>query len=413
MITITTPFPVVSFDRIFERVDREIMVAELEEYSCLGVRLEGRGAYIREVRQGSSIKRKRQSVVCAGDVLYNKLFAWRGAFAVADRSVDGCIASDKFPLYRADIGQVDTHYLEYWFRTRHLAAQARQHSKGAAALSKLTLNPPDFWKLWIPLPDLTEQRRIARRLDRFFEVLNSIMDRREPIDAVVQGRRAGIGSEVRLMMSAALERLNTRYAEKLGVLDEALTLRPRSGPSFACTNDGPGMAVVMPSALGGFRYDSSKVMFGAGTERINDNDVLQRDDLLISRGNKRDQVGLCIVYDDEDNRRTHANLLMRMRTRADVLPHFVKYWIMSPLAVRYIRKHTKGTSPSVQKINQRDLINMPFPRAVPVPEQQGWVQWLDRVFDRVEDIEGLIREQYEDIRKMPDATLTAAFKGEL
>ena len=38
-------------------------------------------------------------------------------------------------------------------------------STGSAALSKLTLNPPKFLDLTIPLPALDEQRRTAKKLD--------------------------------------------------------------------------------------------------------------------------------------------------------------------------------------------------------------------------------------------------------
>jgi hypothetical protein len=104
---------------------------------------------------------------------------------------------------------------------------------------------------------------------------------------------------------------------------------------------------------------------------------------------------------------------MKMRVVDGVLPEFVKYWVMSPLAVRYIRQHTKGTSPSVQKINQRSLIQMPFPKGVSVERQEAWVSRLDTIFDTVEEIEWLVRDQFEQVKMFPDAVLTATFKGEL
>jgi hypothetical protein len=104
---------------------------------------------------------------------------------------------------------------------------------------------------------------------------------------------------------------------------------------------------------------------------------------------------------------------MKMQVKEGISPEFVKYWLMSPLAVRYIRKHTKGTSPSVQKINQRALINLPFPRAPSPAEQLNWVARLHAVFQTVEEIEFLARDQYENLKQFPDAILTAAFKGEL
>ena len=409
----TSACPETSFGDLLERVGRRITVQDGEVYSCIGVRWYGGGTFVREERAGYEIKRKQQWLVKAGDVIYNKLFAWKGAFAVANAGADECVASDKFPTYRADESRVRLDYLRFWFMTDGLARQARRLSKGAAAVSKLTLNPGDFWSLCIPLPSLAAQDVVLTKLQQVAKAIEGIVALRAPVDAVLQGRRAAVGSEVRLLMSTALRYMNESLSDRLGILDDALVMRPRSGPSYPCPEDGTGTAVVMPSALGGYRYDASKLLRGDGTEQLKEKDILQRGDMLIARGNKRDQVGLCIVY-DSDEPRTYANLLMRMQVdRSRWLPEFVKYWIMSPLAVAYIRRHTKGTSPSVQKINQRSLVNMPFPAQVPLDLQRRWVDYLDTVFDGVEQCEQMIQEQYADVMSLRPTVLAAAFAGDL
>lgn len=406
-------YPKISFDKILTKIDRKFTIDDIEEYSCVGLRLYGKGAFVREIKAGIEIKRKQQWLLKSGDVLYNKLFAWKGTFAIASSEMDGCIVSDKFPTYKLNEDLIRPEFLQFWFKSPQLAHQAYTLSRGAAALSKLTLNPPKFWELEIPLPPLDEQDQIVEKLTTILKKVERILELREPIDAVVQGRRSSYGSEVRLLMTAALHRLNEKMDGQLDILDNALVMRPRSGPSFPCSEDGTGRAIIMPSALGGFRYDSSKHLYGDGTESISEKDILKPGDLLISRGNKRDQVGLCIVYESEEPR-TYANLLMRMQVSRDKwIPKFVKYWIMSPLAVNYIRKNTKGTSPSVQKINQRALINMPFPESMPKTSQKKWIDYLDSMFERVERIESLIQKQYPDIKSLEPSFITAAFKGEL
>jgi type I restriction enzyme, S subunit len=404
----------VPFTDILERVKRPLLLEDAIEYQCLGVRWYGLGAYVRETKLGGTISRKEQWRVKQNDVLYNKLFAWRGAFAVADGTADDCIASDKFPTYRFDTSRVNVDYLRLWFRSSQLADQAQALSKGAAALSKLTLNPPDFWKLTIPLPPLQQQYEIATKVSAMLSSIEHIERERSPLDATIHGRRAGIGSQVRLVLDAALAELNSCFLSDLGILDEVLTMRPRSGPSFVVTEEGKGIPVIMPSATLGYRYDSSKCLYGVGNESVSQKDILTRGDLLISRGNYRDQVGICIVYPGAPEQRTYANLLMRMQvdqTRA--APEFVKYWVMSPLCVRYIRKHTKGTSPSVQKINQRALVAMPYPRNVGLDDQRRWVARLDRLFDEVEELERRIREQYSAIQAFKENLICAAFDGRL
>jgi type I restriction enzyme S subunit len=86
---------------------------------------------------------------------------------------------------------------------------------------------------------------------------------------------------------------------------------------------------------------------------------------------------------------------------------------MSPLARRYVSDHTKGTSPSVQKINQRDLLKMPFPADLSLDEQEAWVKYFDLIFDGVDRLEAQIREQYRDLQELVPSILDKAFRGEL
>jgi hypothetical protein len=211
-------------------------------------------------------------------------------------------------------------------------------------------------------------------------------------------------------MQAALHRLNEVYEKDLGVLDDVLKLRPRSGPSFPCSKDPAGIPVIMPSSLGGYRLDLTKCLYGVGIKDVGDKDQVCHDDLLISRGNKRDQVGLCVVYDGTADNITYANLLMRMQVTAAVMPEFVKLWLMSPIAVAHIRRHTKGTSPAIQKINQGALIRTPFPRDVSMDQQGRWVAHLNYIFAGVDHLEGCIREQYIWLEQLQESLLLAAFR---
>jgi type I restriction enzyme S subunit len=135
------------FRDIMKRVERKIIVDDATEYCTVGVRWYGNGAFVRDRLLGSDIVRKQQWIIKSGDIVYNKLFAWKGAFAIADDQVDGHIVSDKFPTYTIDHTVVDEAFLRFFFQTEGLATQAERLSKGAAAISKLTLNPPQFWDL--------------------------------------------------------------------------------------------------------------------------------------------------------------------------------------------------------------------------------------------------------------------------
>lgn len=154
------------FKEFLTRADRRVTLDDSQPYKCVGVRWYGMGAFVRKETLGMTINRKQQWVIKEGDIVYNKLFAWKGAFAIADTSVDGCIVSDKFPTYTVNQELIMPSLLAYYFHTPQPAYQAQTLSKGAAAVSKLTLNPPQFWDLTIPLPPMEEQRRIVARIEQ-------------------------------------------------------------------------------------------------------------------------------------------------------------------------------------------------------------------------------------------------------
>jgi type I restriction enzyme S subunit len=111
------------------------------------------------------IAKKSHFVIRSGDVIYNKLFAWKGTFGLVPPQLDGMFVSDKFPTYLLDSTQVNENWLRWYFHHPAVWEQARSMSTGSAALSKLTLNPPKFLLLTMPVPPLDEQRRIVARIE--------------------------------------------------------------------------------------------------------------------------------------------------------------------------------------------------------------------------------------------------------
>jgi type I restriction enzyme S subunit len=217
----------VRFDEICERVERKLAIDDGREYCTVGVRWYGKGAFIRDRLVGADIARKQQWVIRAGDVVYNKLFAWKGAFAIADESVDGHIVSDKFPTYRINTDVVDPELLSYFFRTPEVALQAESLSKGAAAISKLTLNPPQFWDLAIPLPSLPEQHRIL-------EMLNGVSERVARAEtALAESHEAAQALGMSLINESAGECDPTPMSELLSLRKPDVTVEPDVTYEFA------------------------------------------------------------------------------------------------------------------------------------------------------------------------------------
>jgi type I restriction enzyme S subunit len=396
-------WPVVQFAEILERVERKITLDDIQSYDCVGVRWYGMGTFVRESKLGADIRRKKQWIIKEGDVVYNKLFAWRGAFAVADVDVDGCIVSDKFPTYKLDENRVDPQYLHYFFHTELIARQAQDLSKGAAAISKLTLNPPDFWKLSVPLPPLDEQHRIVTRVEELVVLIEE-----------AQSLRVKAQEEAQSFLPSAIAALCSQFEDNTRPLIEVLAMKPSNGWSPRCDNDPGGTPVLTLSAVTGFRYDGTQIKTTSLPVDKDSRYWLQKGDLLISRSNTFELVGHAAIYDGVPEECIYPDLIMRTRVKEDeAYVRFVHYWLMTPLVRDFIQSRARGTSPSMKKITQKDVMAIPFPKAISLAEQRRIVAHLDDLQAQVDQLTTTQDAAQAELEALLPSVLDQAFRGEL
>lgn len=390
------------FDEICDKVDRKIILDDLATYSRVGVRWYGLGAFVRDTVEGFEIKRKQQWILKKGDIVYNKLFAWRGSFAIADKPVDGHIVSDKFPTYKADTNVLDLDYLKYYFRTPQLAKQAENLSKGAAAISKLTLNPPQFWDLEIPLPPLDEQRRIVARIEELAAKVEQAQRLRQKSVAEVE---ALIVSGIKKVLSdASID----------GLLGDVLLEKPRNGWSPQCDNAEGGIPVLTLSAVTGFKYKENEFKRTSLPTSPDAHYWVQEGDLLITRSNTPELVGHAAIYNGQPSPCIYSDLMMKVvvdKKLADI--QFIHWWLRSIPTRDYIARSAKGTSPTMKKISQKTVMNVPFPSHLSLSQQRRIVAYLDNLQAKVEAVKHHQAATAARLDALLPSILDKAFKGEL
>lgn len=390
------------FDKILERTERKFVIDDATEYSRVGVRWYGKGAFVRDRVLGADIARKQQWIVHAGDVVYNKLFAWKGAFAIADDTVDGHLVSDKFPTYALDLSKVEPRYLMHYFRTSPLAYQAERLSKGAAAISKLTLNPPQFWDLTIPLPPLAEQHRLVATLDAAEEKL---MDAKR-----FQGE---VETEIEALVTAAIG-LRLEAFPVTGTMVDILTEKPRNGWSAPCDNSDGGVPVLKLGAVTGFAYRPLEHKRTSEITKPDANYWLHPGDLLVTRSNTEQLLGHAAIYSGNPSPCIYPDLMMRLKVdprKADT--RFVYYWLRTPDVRARIQKAGKGTSSTMKKITQKVVMNLPFPVGVNLAEQRAVVRSLDDVVSRLNDAQSMQQSAEKELSTLMPAVLDRVFQGKL
>lgn len=136
-----------------------------KSYRLLGVRLEGNGAFHRETKMGSQTSAKRLNRVRTGDIIYSRLFAWRGAFGIITPELDSAFVSDEFPTFRCDERRLLSAFLLRWLSLPSTIAKVEEDCTGSTPLTRNRFKEQFFLSLEIPLPSLDEQKRIVERLD--------------------------------------------------------------------------------------------------------------------------------------------------------------------------------------------------------------------------------------------------------
>ena len=90
---------------------RPYTLGPTEDANLVGMRWYGLGPFHRELKPAIKIHKKSHFVIKNGDIIYNKLFAWKGAFGIVPKKLDGMFVSDKFPTYKFDESFVNSKYL--------------------------------------------------------------------------------------------------------------------------------------------------------------------------------------------------------------------------------------------------------------------------------------------------------------
>ena len=394
--------PAVRFEEIMRPNRRPYELGPTEDANLVGMRLYGQGPFHRELKVASKIRKKSHFVIRENDVIYNKLFAWKGAFGIVPGDLDGMFVSDKFPTYHLDTNRVDRNYLRWYFRYPPLWEQARQMSTGSAALSKLTLNPPRFLDLTIPLPSLREQKRVAGKLEQFASRIGQ-----------VQALQAQASAECRALKRASLRETAESFGP-LGLLSRVLLSKPRNGWSARCDNSPDGTPVLTLSAVTGFDYDPTAFKRTSEPTDVNAHYWLQEGDLLITRSNTPQLVGHAAIYSGEPRQCIYPDLTMRLEVDPKAArTTFVWLWLQTPMVRDFIERNAKGSSPTMKKISQSTVMNIPFPRSISLECQDEIIQSLSRLDAKFQEAQSCGRKAATAANAMLPSLLDRAFKGEL
>jgi restriction endonuclease S subunit len=164
---------------VLELRRRKVALGASDEYVEVGLRSYGKGVFHKPAATGAQLGNKKVYAVEPGDLVISNVFAWEGALAVASEAERGLIGSHRFMTWiPRNADRVDVRYLWHYFLSEPGLLQLRRASPGSAGRNR-TLGISALEDIKLPLPDLSEQQRIAARLDRFAETSQVSRDSEE------------------------------------------------------------------------------------------------------------------------------------------------------------------------------------------------------------------------------------------
>jgi type I restriction enzyme S subunit len=269
-----------------------------------------------------------------------------------------------------------------------LSQQAETLSKGAAAISKLTLNPPQFWDLTIPLPPLPEQQRIVARIEALAVKINE-----------ARAIRHQQNLEMRQMLLGAFQTV-TRDTARLLMGDVAPLVRrsvdvdPDSVyPELGIRSFGNGTFHKPP--LSGLEIGGKRIF------KIEPNDLLFN--------NVFAWEGAIAVAKSEDAGRFGSHRFITCVPREDkATSRFLCFYFLTNEGLELIRAASPGGAGRNRTLGLEALANIP----VPIPNIDAQL-WFDGLQAQVDALKKLQRETTAELDALLPSVLDKAFKGEL
>jgi type I restriction enzyme S subunit len=150
----------------------------------LGIRSFGKGTFHKPPLEYLSIGTKKLYAIEPGDLVFNNVFAWEGAIAVAKPDDAGRFGSHRFITCRAIEGVASPEFLCFYFLTPEGLQRIGEASPGGAGRNR-TLGLEKLAELDVPVPEYEEQLKFGRLLSSFQQYQSIRATTRRELEAIL------------------------------------------------------------------------------------------------------------------------------------------------------------------------------------------------------------------------------------
>jgi len=280
-----------------------------------------------------------------------------------------------------------------------LSTQIEKNLEQSLGAAQPNLSTEQINNIDLPLPSLSEQKRIVSKLDKLFA----------SIDKAIALHQINM-DEANVFMASVLNEVFGELEEKYETttLDSLSTLQ--NGFAFKSkefNTDGNGLRVIR---IGNVLDINKNPVFIDEREEF-EKYLLKQNDIVISmtgtRG-KKDYLFVRIV----DTNDSYLNQRVGRISNTDRAHHrYLYYYLQSNYFRDKIFEFETGTV-NQGNISGKDIMNSYIPN-IPLDIQQKVVKYLDEISEKTEKVKAVQKAKMESLKALKASILDRAFRGEL
>jgi type I restriction enzyme S subunit len=368
-----------------------VIIDDLQTYKRPRVQLHAQGIILRDEVPGALIKTKKQQVCHEGDFLVAEIDAKVGGFGIVPSGLEGAIVSSHYFLFEADESRLDKLYLNWLIKT----SEFRKQVEAQGSTNYAAIRPGDVLGYTIPLPPLSEQRRIVMRIEQLATPINEARTLRQ--QAAEKAEALHLSFLHRHFVEESLTWMTLPMDQAIEINDKQVdpTLPENSQlPHISGENIESKTCRLFPwrtAEADGVK--SNNYLFAPGTILYSKIRPYLRKAVFVDFG------GVC-----------SADIYPIRVKSSELDQHFVKWSLVADPFTEYANRLSGRTR--MPKINRKQLFGFHL-RYPALPEQRRIVAELDSLQAEVDALKLLQAETTAELDALLPSVLDKAFKGEL
>ena len=264
----------------------------------------------------------------------------------------------------------------------------------------------------LPIPPLSEQRRIVAKLELVLARVDACRARLETVPTLLKRFRQSV------LAAACSGRLTEDWREEITPWETVpladIITELRNGISTKPNQSLPGTPILRISSVRPGKVDTHDIRYLPDAETLMEKYALREGDLLFTRYNgTKDLVGVCgVVKSLGNNTLLYPDKLMRVRVQPErVLPEYLEIYFSDATTRDIVMAASKSSAGQIG-ISGESLKNTPVSLPL-LAEQHEIVRRVTAFFAFADQVEARYTQAKTHTDRLTQSILAKAFRGEL